>query len=549
MLPDVVLLSQLETYHEDYVYYKDIWDIIAEMREGAPAILRNPAKYLPRKPGEDEDVYQSRLAKASYTPVFPNAVKKFVMSIEDSPLYLDIDEGAEQFWNDFRKKVDGARLKDRAWLSRVFSSILFFGRHYLGVDLPDTGIEPRSELEASNLNTLPYFVDFEPLQVIDFEPDVWYKTRQIVYQADPLKGRKPFIRYTLWTAEETVRYEAEVKLYNPLATQQTSEQKALAAMTQLGVEVSGSVITSIRDLQGNFVSPTAASLSLKQTKSFQHGLGRPAMVHTVLNPELWTGRECYAKQLQHTLIESGWTESGALAGLLIRLFTPPAPRPAEDTRFAYEEPTSENVIADNSHILIGQKFEFVESSGNAIQNLTLQLDKIESQINAMVALDTGNVEPGKNISNQSGAAKEIDKGLQKKACETYGAVLIDHYQQGLTIAAELKAIEPPTASGLDKFETQNLDKALEQTGLVSGLPVPPPATAMRLWYSRLVELMVGDVSDEDREAIENELAELFKPELSEGDVELSEDELTTISEALGLPVEELIASLGVGQDG
>jgi hypothetical protein len=113
------------------------------------------------------------------------------------------------------------------------------------------------------------------------------------------------------------------------------------------------------------------------------------------------------------------------------------------------------------------------------------------------------------------------------------------------LVADLRAKDKPNASGLDKFESANLDTMLEQSGKMAALPVPLPNAAMAIWFAKLCDLVTGDVSEEVQAEIDRQIQELFNPE----EPELDEETLTHLAEALGVDVLDIAKMLEGGQDG
>ncbi len=56
MLPETALLRELEATHPEYDRLLPIWQCIDDVASGSPAFLQYPQKYLPRRPGDDDEL-------------------------------------------------------------------------------------------------------------------------------------------------------------------------------------------------------------------------------------------------------------------------------------------------------------------------------------------------------------------------------------------------------------------------------------------------------------------------------------------------------------
>ena len=479
-----VSLQQLEYKRPEYVYFLSTWETIADLKEGAVAMLRNVQKYCPQRVDEDEDLYNARLAKFAYTPVMSNAIREFTSKLAGAPLHLSgIDD--QDFWQTFRDNTNGQRQSQRRneneLINQLFSSLLYYGRVYVAVDTPAQAVTPRSEYEASLYGLLPYVLVYEPQHVPNWGND-WFLTKQFYTDAQPLQMPRTMCRWCVWTPESVKVYESEVMTH----------------------ATSNWVIERV-NVAGQWIMANNGQVTVPLVSEWNHGLGRCPMTTLTLPTELWTGNSVYTKQLQHTLIESGWTEAGSVAGTIQRIFTPQPPPQMDDPRFTYEQPDySELSQVGNNHVLIGADYRFVESSGVAIKATSDQLAIIESQIKDLVSMQFASVPPDKSGANQqSGAAKQVDQTMLQDAMKSYGSKVVSLYKDILSIVAELVGKAAPTASGLDSYSTDNLGDMVDQSTKLAGLPIP--ATATKIWYGKLANLMVGSISPEDEEAIQHEL--------------------------------------------
>lgn len=523
-----VKLSLLEQKHNDYDLYFNTWDTIADLKEGAYALLRNPAKYCPKRtPDEDEDIYQMRLKKFSYTPVMSNAVREFVSKLSSAPLHITNADNA--FWTSFRDCTNGStvnRKDEQDLLNDLFSHMLYYGRVHVAVDTPQLLQIPRSAYELNKANVLPYVTVFDPRHVINWGDDYdWFVTKLYYQRSQPLQLPVTVCRWTVWTSTVVQVYEVECRRNG---------------WDVLGVKVSDNWLTNRDEAEVQLVT------------EWYHNLNRCPVSTLVLPSELWTGNNVYLKQLQHTMIESGWSESGSIAGTIQRVFTPTEAPPIDDPRSVYEQPDYSQELSKigNQYVLIGKDYRVVESTGAAIGSLTNQLSVIESQIKDLVSMRFASINPTKGAVEQSGTSKDIDMTMLQDAMKTYGSKVVSLYNDVLMLVANVAGQEVPTVSGLDSYSSDTLADMLTQSMELASLPIP--ATALKVWFGKLTNLLTGSVSPDDEEVIQEELQELF----NSGTFNTQVDQISTqVSKETNKPLKpatqlatSLKASFGLSDD-
>lgn len=511
-LPPAVKVDKLEVQHDDYKYFKPVWETIADLREGATAIVKKAAVYLPKRPGEQEDVYQLRLAKISYTPVMSTAIREFTAKLAGAPIHI---EGGDPEWlQQFRDSTDGKGRDENELLNVIFSTLLYFGRVFVAVDRPKLGLTPRSAFEDQSLANQPYTTVYEPLYVINWGED-WHITRQIITANQPLQEAKQLARWTVWDNEAITVYEAPVKL---------DPRNGGITDVQIGSE---------------WVHVGSERALVPAVDIVNHNLGECPLVSLQLPNEMWTGNSVYLKQLQHFRIESSWTDTGVMAGTIQRVFTPmPAP-PADDPRVVYEEPDYSQIKADNAHVLVGAGFQFVESSGQAIANLSLQLETIERQIKAIVSMSYAS---GNGALQQSGVSKQVDLVMLQDSMKAYGSKVAQMYQDILQLVARV-ANQPDNISvfGLDAYTSDSLSDMLSATTQIETVAERIPTTALKLWYSKLVNLMSGSKSSEVDRQIAEEIDQIYQDD--QGLDPNNPDDIKALMTTFGLTNDEALEVL------
>lgn len=519
--------DRLEIEHPEYQALSPYWRTVRDLKDGAIAIKRNIERYLPMRPDEDRELYALRLGKFSYTPVMTDAIGKYSAKLASSPVHLSNAE--DYFWETFRANNNspkGAMRKESGLLQEIFASLLYYSKVWVAIDMLETDVVPRTAYESKAVNNPPYCQLYDPLSVINWG-DGWAVVRTIYPLVVPFEFPKTIARWTYYTQYSNIIYEAEVKL------------KAFR-------DSEGNICDKVdRVLIGDKWLPLDdENAILEPIKEWQHGLGM-LLLDLSIPMEKWVGKQVYLKQIQHLRIENAWTDAGYLSGVVQRLFTPPDVPPMDDARIVYEQPdyAKELARAGNTHILIGNGYQFVESTGAALGNLEGQLNKIEQQIKELVSLHFAS--GSKGMLEQSGISKEIDMTLLEDSMATYGQIVLALYNMILRLVSKIKGLPTPLAVGLSNYTVDSTDGLINQLTLVEQLPYVPP-TAKKIAYAKLAQLMVGTASPEDEKAIKEELEVLFSKPKAETEGTDKEEILQAVIDEYGLSEEEYQYLYGSG---
>jgi hypothetical protein len=441
------------------------------------------------------------LGKLVYTPVVAIAIKDLAARLTANPLVVEGDQ-----WVSIRENLDGQGTPEDTWIPALASDLLWWGTLYVAAYTPAAVTPPRSLWEAEALQ--PYGVVYDPRHITNWG-DGWYRS-QVVHTAEAPDGdRRMAITWTTWTTEAT---------YTHTAPARQSRSGTLQVLTDAGWV--------------NLDNPKAR---VPEGPRWDHGLGRPTLVRVQLPTESWAGNNLYSKQLQYTVIESGWTDTGSVAGQIQRLYTPPDATPMGDPRVAYTPADLADVKAGNPYILIGADYKVVETTGAALSGLGDQLKAIEEQIKAIAAMSFAS--GPKSGLVQSEGSKAMDQANLNDTMQVYGRYIRRAYQDLLDLMALITKRPPAVVRGLDNYSSDSLGELVALTNDLGPSLASIPNTAKKLWMARLVRAMVGDPSEGDQAAIDQELEDLYS----------GQDDLTALADALGIPVEDIEAALG-GQE-
>jgi hypothetical protein len=472
-------IEQLEAVGPEWLRYQREWSTIEDLRAGYETIKDKVTQYITRRPAEDDETYLLRTRNLSYTPVLSQTIREFAAKLSSAPVSVSgINLESDDFWARWFEQIDGKNQDEPELLNELFSDLLWYGSVFVAVDLPNLYNFPRSRAEDPS-DRLPFVRVFKPMMVRQ-RGDDWYQTRQTITRHEPLDVARHFIQWTYWTPTETTLYELEVSI------------DSFGACVQCKLP------------QSNKWEPYKGSLEIPPKKTLVNPLGVPLMTHLELPLEMWVGYQTYPKQIEHLIIENSWLDAGSVAGTIQRVFKPTPPKPMDDVRVAYQEPDLSGLKSDNAHILIGDGFQFNESTGAAIAALTSQLETVERQIRALASMGYASVQ--KSAMEQSGASKQVDMDMLVTSMQAYGKKLVQLYQDILTLTSGLAGRgEEPVVTGLDAYGTNNLTEMIDQTIKIMGLIDIMPSTALKLWLAKLVEALLGNLAIDSQAAVYQEL--------------------------------------------
>jgi hypothetical protein len=518
----VYLLHQ----HEEYRELKEAWEILHDFERGAPAVLKRREFYLPKKVGEQPDEYQNRLAKLAFTPHLPNAIRETTAKLAAAPLH--VSNASTEYWTWVRKHLDGRSMGEDRFIKEIFSSMCYYGRVYTVVDRDPIAQMPMSKGEQYTLlsqqGLYPKVKILNPLTVTDWNLDQdWYVTTSIGEEYAPLQTPVLMATWKLYTKEVTYTYRAKVQLTDGIITAVWVDEPTL-------------------DGGGHWHSVHDPDLYLDGTAVY-HGMGVNPMTVSLLKEELWVGGMTYSEQVQHIRVKSQLAEASYIAGTVVRVFTPQPPQERSPKALLQGNAPPK---ADHSHTLVGANYQFVESTGAAIDNLLKVLKDSEAFIQAVVSLDYKQ-ESGKY---QSADSKEVDNSLVEDVMKMLGGECKFIYQSVLDRFAILDGQEAVVVEGLENYGTDTLDQMLTQSQTIEALDTAGrmPMTALKLWYSRLCSLVAGDTFGEVEKQLQEELEELFSVDEEESQADpLGSAALGELMDTYGLTIEEA-AYVMVGED-
>lgn len=481
---DKLPISKLDLQNPEYVALVPTWRTLDTLRQGFPAIKANVTKYLPKRPAEDDELYDLRKAKLSYSPVMAHVVHTYTGKMATAG--IDFPEGVDKAWQQLRDSnanPNDLKRDEITLISEILTNLLYFGKSHVMVDVPAAATAARSSFELRQSKLIPYFTSIHPLDVINWG-EGWLVLKQFVTEVEPFSTVSLYLQYTYIGKDITCKYKIPVQ------------------------------VAMLVDSEGNYYPDTNRVLwggewlkpddTMTWEPEVLYGAGVDRLVTTKVSEDKWLCLSLFNKQIQHLRIENAWTDAGYLSGTVQRVFTPSDPVVNDDPRVAYntDDVAKELEKAGNAHILIGKGYSFVESSGTALGNLEQMLDKIESQILKIANLSF--ISGSKQTLEQSGVSKRLDMSLLDGTLKEYGNILVDTYNTLLSKVAQLMAITPIEVGGLSSFDDKDPTQTIGVIQILAGVPDFPPLARLMI-YRQLLDNLELTISPEDSDRLAQEM--------------------------------------------
>ncbi|MBD2515194.1 hypothetical protein H6G93_09270 [Nostoc sp. FACHB-973] len=279
MYPNYLTLGLLKSSHPDYVELLPALNEIELLASGGYKLKSKIESFLPRRPGEDADIYETRLKKFTYANILGSAINKQLARFNNSSISISGIEDGQDFWNTFRDDTNLAGRSEKNLLSTIFRECLKFKKVFLHVDKHSVPYEVNSKAEEEILGIRPYVTIYPSLQVINWsdkggEELKWIKVFQIsVDSSNPLT--KPVTRAT-WTfidEQYVARYGAVVEL-----------------------DKNGFIKSIINERGTSSNDETPIPLL---SEPVEHGMGKIPVIKIEVPDDLWACNQAASKAVEH----------------------------------------------------------------------------------------------------------------------------------------------------------------------------------------------------------------------------------------------------------
>lgn len=438
--------------------------------------------FLKKRPGEEAVIYETRLAKFSYSNTLGAGISQLSSKLTNAPIHAS---DTTDFWNDFRDNNDGQGRTEKQLVSKIFSSAVKTQRCWVHVDKPKSEVVPRNLSEEQALGLVPQIVLYDALQVPNwsFNDDGsvnWVKVYQISTDStSPLRAPLQKATWTFIDSEQIVRYSHYVKLNGDGTIQ--------SLLNSLGEEVDYGTTAKI-PMEGEVVL---------------HGFGRCPVTAVTLSDDLWGGDHAYA--LAEACLRLECHRYDLLTAAYMQRIYKTAQIPdgeLSQTHVDDEKPLPTGL----QYVLELDKFEWAEPTGSIIEPLTNTLNETKKELRTILALGGAYTqqEDGSNVA--SGKSKEMDFANENKRLTAYGAVMVDALNDIYKLVAKASSTTPPLISGLDDFAEDSFSDLSQALGAIASLDTGSlaqrlPLEIYQLLMKKLISFLLGNLSAEQREAI------------------------------------------------
>ncbi|MFS0515137.1 hypothetical protein ACEYW6_10490 [Nostoc sp. UIC 10607] len=482
MYPNQLLLETLEAKNVEYEQMLPALNEIDLLVSGGYKLKNAIRHFIPRRPGEEVELYETRIKKHTYLNILSTNINEQVSKLANSPMTIEGLELNPKFWSAFREDTDLSGRSEKNLITLIFRELLKFKKIFVHVDKPKSEVAPINKAQEESLGLRPYIVSYSPLQVINWSESKgklnWLKIRQISEDnSNPIAAPRKVCTWTIIDGTYIAKYSAFVEL------------DGKGNITKINSEMTN--------------ADTTISL---QSPPIEHGFGTVPVFKIELPDQLWVADQAASKALEHLRTDCAKYDLLTMAYFqrtFKRIQTPDG-----DLENSYEN--QEPLPTGLAHVLELDKFEWSEPHGYMIEHMSKSLQSIETQVRDLVA--AGGVSSSNAALSQSGISKQMDFVKQEAMLKSYGEIITDFYQDLLQLVAKAAGIDGSKISvtGLNSFENDTLDSVLMKLDSVSKLNIQAlkdnlPPSALKVIYEQMVALLAGNLSASQKEEVNKEI--------------------------------------------
>ncbi|MGV0103981.1 Portal protein [Nostoc sp. DSM 114160] len=486
MYPNQLNLEILESQHCEYVQLLPALQEIDLLVSGGFKLKNAIRHFLPQRPGEDNEIYETRLKKFTYLNILSCNINEQVSKLANAPMTVEGLDVNPKFWSAFREDTDLAGRSEKNLITLIFRELLKFKTVFVHVDAPESEVAPVNKLQEEALGLRPYIVTYSPLQVINWSESKgklnWLKIRQISEDnSNPITAPRKVCTWTIIDSKYIAKYSAFVEL----------------------------------DGKGNITKVNSEMINNETTISLlsppiEHGFGTVPVFRIELPDQLWVADQAASKALEHLRIDCSRYDLLTLAYFQRTFKRVQTPDSDLEQTYTNEEPIPTGL----AHVIELEKFEWSEPHGYMIEHMAKSLEAIATQVRDLVA--AGGVSSSNAALSQSGISKQMDFVKQETMLKSYGEIITDFYQDLLQLVAKAQGIDGSKISvtGLNSFENDTLDSVLMKLDSVSKLNIESlkanlPPSALKVIYEQMVALLTGNLSAAQKEEVNKEIEVLL----------------------------------------
>ncbi|MBW4483011.1 MAG: hypothetical protein KME14_10745 [Tildeniella torsiva UHER 1998/13D] len=497
--PPQLTLKQLQAEHPDYTAAKPHLERIQLLTEGGWRLRDKLSSFLKQRPGEEDEIYETRLEKFSYSGVLGSCISQMAAKLTSGTIHLS-NVTNESFWEGFREDNNGLGRTESQLIEQLFAESLKYKTVFIHVDKPKALVIPQSRAEEEQLGLRTNLVLYPCIQVPMWSESngklSWIKVFQILDDtSDPLRNPLKLAKWTFIDSEKIAVYQSYVKLGRK-----------------------GEILELLNN-KGEPLPTTEGEPKVPQTSLVPHGFGTIPVAKLELPNDKWSGNHAAPKAEECLRLESHRYD--LLTAAYLQRTYKPVQTPDADLGNSYVDDDGENMPTGLQYVLRVDKFEWSEPEGKIIEHIDKALTQAEKQIRAI--LGTGGAYAQEPIE-ASGVSKQMDFEIEDDRLESYGSILTDTLQDvyQLVAIAEAQEAEKLAVSGLDEFGGDRLVDLIEALNMLLGIDLARleqvlTPTLYVLIRERLLSLLMGNLTPEQRQTILDEaaVAEIPKPVIPE----------------------------------
>ncbi|HEY9629364.1 MAG TPA: hypothetical protein V6C84_18835 [Coleofasciculaceae cyanobacterium] len=493
MYPQSLPLAILESQHPQYKELLPQINDIHLLTAGGYRLKQAIKQFIPRRNGEEAEVYETRIKKFTFSPILSNAITSQISKLSKGSIEVSGLESDPNFWAYFREHNDLAgKRAEKQLLAQIFTSILKYKKAYLHIDRKSAPVKAKNKAQEKVLNLNPYVNVYCASQVTNWSEDsaespTWIKVRQLTQ--DTSNPMAPALTVATWTfidQQEVAKYSAFVKLDSNGQIVEILDEKGEAIATKEEAKVPLASIT-------------------------QHNVGSIPIVKVELSDELWVGDQAVAKAIQHLRTECHKYDIETLS--YVQRQWNPIQTPDSDPSKTYVD-SEEQAKTGPQYVLQGN-FEWKEAEGKILPQLEASLQQTKQEVEDIIS---GRSKSGTNKGalEQSGLSKAFDLSDENEQITLYGAVLTQAYQNILQLVAKVQGLNSDIISvtGLQDFNIDNAESLLAKLTSISAIDLSSlkdklPPLVLKILYSKLSEMLVGNMSASQSEELTKQIESLL----------------------------------------
>ena len=487
--PDFLSLNTLEKEHPDFSQQKAALESICLLYDGGWRLNEELDDFLPRRVGEELEIYNERILKFSYINIFSSAIRSQVSRMTSAAIHVDAGISADDTYFDaFRDKTDGKGRSEKDLISNIFRDALLTGVAWLHIDRPVSPVPLLNRAQEAKLGLEPYVCQYSYDQVPDWGDSesgdlAWVKVRQVFRVADPLSKDRTRMTYKLIDRDSIAIYSAIVEI---------KDGKILGFYKGEGFE--GESLITDRDEKG-----------IPLVSLVAHGLGVLPIVRLSLPSDLFVGDEAGLLAKQHLRLSCHSYDLQTCAFFQRYYNTDPA----ADLDFSATGIDDSPPQLGLQFIPKLSNFAWSEPRGDILIHIASSLDRIEAAIRAAIAMTGASASDSASVAAQSGVSKVMDYAMSGELLETYGALLTDTLQKAYRLIQRFRGINTDllSVSCLSDFQIEGTDALVAQLVSLSGIDmavietiIPPEGIA--LIRSELIGGLVGNLTPAQKADLE-----------------------------------------------